>query len=216
MELIDHSHSIRMLENGVAVYAAGFYNNFLRAHFSAYKFEGKSYFCEAFTRLLEDHIRRYPELRRADYLACVPMYPRQETVRGYNAIGMIAEQLAVRMDLPLVQLVRKTRPAKEQNKLTRPERAVNLDSVYASAAEASCFRYERLSIGKTGGMKRVHGRLSCAEFSKMSGILLDDLITTGHTLRAVLDQLSAYDLDLNAVVLATAHRRRDPEERREK
>lgn len=214
--LLDLTRSRQQLEgerSSFIVHAAGFYNNFLKRHFAAYKFEGRSCFRDAFSNLMREHIQECRALSDVRYLSYIPMYPRQRMLRGYNPIGMITEKLACDMALPIVRLLCKGRPAKEQNKLTRIERLTNLGSTYESAETDGGFRFEYCEASEFWTRVSARGRIEADALRGVKGLLLDDFITTGQTLRSVMDVLADYDLDLQVAVLATAHRVADAPER---
>ena len=91
-----------------------------------------------------------------DGVAWVPMSPEKLRARGYNQSELLARYLARELGLPPLPLLRQTRQTQPQHSLSRPQRADNVRNAYAASQEA---RGRRV-------------------------LLVDDIVTTGATLRA--------------------------------
>ena len=99
----------------------------------------------------------------ADLVTFVPMHPRRRRRRGYNQAELLARGLAARMDLPCEAVLRRTRNARQQARLNRRQRLENLKGGFACD-------------GTVAG-RRV--------------LLVDDVCTTGATLRVCAQALRA-------------------------
>jgi competence protein ComFC len=107
--------------------------------------------------LLADYIRSNPLPGEA--LVCVPLHPRRLRERGYNQSSLLARELGVRIDLPVIEdcLIRV--------KQAQPQvRAVGAEERRRNVADAFVCRDERVS-GK-------------------QIILIDDVCTSGATLES--------------------------------
>lgn len=104
---------------------------------------------------------RYPELHESEVLVPVPLYRGMLRKRGYNQADLLAQELgraAGREVLPgLLLRPRKTKP---QARLNRKDRFMNLAGAFTIPS---------------GGLAQLRGR---------SVLLIDDVCTTGATLRA--------------------------------
>lgn len=97
----------------------------------------------------------------------VPLHPRRERERGYNQSALLAEAVAASLGVPCVRAVRRTRATAQQARLRAHERAANLSGAFV--ADAS-----RVPAGAV--------------------LLVDDVLTTGHTLLACRGALEAAGL----------------------
>lgn len=94
----------------------------------------------------------------------VPLHPRRERERSFNQAALIARSVATALEVPCVPALRRTRATAQQARLHSQERATNLAGAFT--ADPS-----RLPAGPV--------------------LLLDDVLTTGHTLLACRDALRA-------------------------
>ena len=86
----------------------------------------------------------------------VPMSPEKRRRRGYNQSQLLAKSLAKELHLPCWDLLEQVRETATQHELSRAERADNVRGAYRARAEAAGQRL----------------------------LLVDDIVTTGATLRA--------------------------------
>ena len=108
-------------------------------------------------RLLWEFSQEFFQERRVDVVSYVPMYPEDRRERGYNQSRLLAESFALQAGLPMRALLRKTVRTKKQHDLSGEERRQNLKKAYT------------LREG--------------AEVKGKSLLLIDDVITTGSTVR---------------------------------
>lgn len=99
--------------------------------------------------------RALPADFKADAVTWVPLSKGSLKNRGYDQSELLAREIARTLGIPCIAALEKVRETDEQHKLPRARRASNVEGAYAAAAEAA---------GK---------RL----------VLVDDIVTTGATLR---------------------------------
>jgi ComF family protein len=122
----------------------------------ALKFERHDFLDDALSGLLEEVLRERGDLA-FDAIVAVPMSRRKERRRGYNQAELLARALSRRVAIPcdMALLTRRGERAM-QSALPRRERAANVRGVFVATP-----RVEKLSI-----------------------LIVDDICTTGETLRA--------------------------------
>ena len=97
-----------------------------------------------------------PDVRCADLVVPVPLYPRRRRERGYNQSALLAERLARRMGVPFAgRALRRLCPTPSQTRLTAAQRVHNVRGVFAVP------------------------RASRAKGARI--VLVDDVMTTGAT-----------------------------------
>src|SRR5699024_9292647 len=90
---------------------------------------GAAYMKDGFADMLEPKCRLFEVV---DGVCFIPMTARAERKRGYNQARLLAQELAERLNLPLLPVLIKTKDTKEQKSLTRRERENNLKSCFAA------------------------------------------------------------------------------------
>lgn len=128
-------------------------------------------------------------------LVPVPMHPRRLATRGYNQATLLAQELArISRRVCLPRLLRRARETEQQVGKSRSERLENLSGAFALAARTPGSAWPRAA--------RVHGRVA-------SVVLVDDVITTGSTVRACAQALAAGGVAV-AAILALASAEPEP------
>ncbi len=122
---------------------------------------------------------RWPEAEW-DALVYVPSPLRRRLARGFEPAGLIARRAAERLGLPCVRALRVRKSVKEQKGLSLPERRKNVRGV---------FEVDRPAVRG----KRV--------------LLVDDVMTTGATLRQVAKVLKRAGAEVHAATVAMVVRR---------
>lgn len=113
----------------------------------------------------------------ADGVAFVPLWEKDRAARGYDQSGLLAKEMAACLGLPLVEALQKTRKTQVQHQLSKALRAENVRGAYRAE-------------------KPVAGRRL---------LLVDDIVTTGATLRACAEALyQAGAAEITAVCAANA------------
>lgn len=136
--------------------AWGEYRGPLERLLHALKFERHDFLDDALAGLLEETLRARGDLA-FDVVAAVPMHSSRERRRGYNQAELLARALARRIGIRCEPaLLRRTGAARAtQSTLPKRQRAANVKGAFAA--------------GDAGGK---------------SVLLVDDICTTGETLRA--------------------------------
>lgn len=129
------------------------------AAIKALKFKRKLYYVPALTDLLSDACHRLPT--GIDAVLPVPLHWRRRWVRGFNQAEELARPVARRLDVPMIYDVVRYRATEYQSGLSATARNRNLRNAF-----------------------RVRSPLSYGHV-----LIVDDVITTGATLRQVASQL---------------------------
>jgi len=125
------------------------------AAIKAFKFDRKLYYAPAFAEMLSSSRNILP--CDIDAVLPVPLHWRRKAIRGFNQASEIARPVAKLLNVPLVQGVHRHRATPFQSGLAARDRARNLRGAFEA-------KY-RLS----------HGHV----------LIVDDVITTGATMRAL-------------------------------
>ncbi len=105
----------------------------------------------------------------------VPVFHRKRFDRGYNQAEEISRGLSSALKVPVKKLVSKKKHTGSQTKLTREERIVNVQGSFSVSSEISSY-----------------GSIA----------LVDDVITTGSTLKEICHEMTAMKSELNIVILS--------------
>ena len=105
--------------------------------------------------MVQSILESYPSVN-FDLITCVPMHKKRLTERGYNQAELLARECAKIMNIPYFDTLEKFKENREQHSIKASERAKNVKGVY---------------------------RIIDKELVRDKNILIiDDIITTGHTL----------------------------------
>lgn len=141
--------------------AWGVYAGPLAALVQTFKYDRHDFLDDVLAGLLEEVLRARGDLA-FDAIVPVPMHPAKVRRRGYNQAALLGRALASRIGVPVKPLLAKTTDRGTQSSLTRRERAENVRGSYVASDAAG-----------------------------LSLLLIDDICTTGETLRACASQLVA-------------------------
>ena len=72
-----------------------------------------------------------------DGVVPVPMHPKRRRDRGYNHAALLAAQVAGQLDLPLLDVLSRTRDTRQQARLSDAERMSNLENAFALAGDVA-------------------------------------------------------------------------------
>lgn len=134
----------------------GEYRGGLAKLLHALKFERHDFLGDALASLLEETLRTRGDIA-FDAIVAVPMSRKRERRRGYNQAELLARALAHRVGIPYsASILRAAADRSTQSALSRPERSANVRSAFLATAEAS----------------------------GAAILIVDDICTTGETLRA--------------------------------
>ena len=121
-----------------------------------YKFNEKSYLYKTFVNFLLKNEKIFENIKKYDKIIPVPISKKRNKERGYNQSRLIAEEIANKTNLELVNnCLIKTKNIIEQSKLNKEDRQQNIQGVYS-------LQNERL-------------------ITKQKILLVDDIYTTGST-----------------------------------
>ncbi|MBR2290259.1 MAG: ComF family protein [Clostridia bacterium] len=140
------------------VFCGSFYKGVMRAKIHSFKFHQRAYLYKYFIEacLYSPKMKKF--LKGYDLIAYVPMHYKKEQKRGYNQAKLLAEELGRKLDIPVMECLEKKVENKTQSSLSEAERSKNVEKVYS-------FKNDRDIQGK-------------------NMILVDDILTTGATIRA--------------------------------
>lgn len=145
-----------------SVRAACAFEGVVRKAVHAFKYRGQTVLGPLLAQLLLHALELRPV--EAQAIVPVPLHPSREQERGYNQAAVLARHLATASGLPVQEsTLRRTRPTTPQVELSAAERRANLRDAFVCAEPALV---ERRAI-----------------------LLVDDVTTTGATLRACADAL---------------------------
>jgi len=162
-----------------SVYSYGSYQESLRQLIHLFKYSKIESLAQPLSRLL---IRALPLDRNFDAVVAMPMHWRKHWERGFNQAELLAGPVAKRFGLKLSRNLRRSRYTEPQASLTETARRANL---------RDSFRVVK--------PEQISGRRV---------LLIDDVFTTGATLRAATTALkSAGASHVSALTLARVDRR---------
>jgi ComF family protein len=162
-----------------AVYSYGSYEGALRKLIHLLKYGG----VRPLSRPLGEFLTRVlPREERFDLIVAMPLHWRRRWERGFNQAGLLAREIARRWNLPVQNVVRRTRPTAPQAGLTHAKRRANVSGAFA--------------------VKRG------ARLDGMRVLLVDDVLTTGASASACARALKrAGAKHVALIALARADRR---------
>jgi len=144
-------------ESGFLLFAYADYSGPLKEIIKQFKFKGITAPAEQFARLIVDRFGPWLESFDADLLVPIPLYRTREYTRGYNQAALFAIQLGELLTVPVDEtLIVREKSRKPQAKLEASDREDNIKDVFRACES-------------TETVKRL--------------ILIDDVVTTGATIR---------------------------------
>lgn len=129
----------------------------------AFKYNGRRSAARAAGEWMASAFARFPELGRVDAVVPVPLHPARRRQRGYNQAALIAEAFAARLDLPVVDQLRRMRETPPQWSLDRKAREENVRGAFCV--------------------------LKASEIKGLNALLVDDVFTSGASLEACAEAL---------------------------
>nr|WP_072514923.1 ComF family protein [Ndongobacter massiliensis] len=188
------------------VYTVAFYNNFLRALFARYKFEEQSFFEPTFAAILGETAARFADLNPHPWATFIPLERRKEIRRGANPAEALCRGFCKSGRRLFVPLLTKRGAAREQNKIDSVERARNVQGIFSVVLPERAVSAARWDE-KTGRFQPVH--VPMALLQQTPGVLVDDFVTSGNTLREAEQTLRSAGILVDALVLAAASQQPD-------
>jgi ComF family protein len=139
--------------------AVGIYRGKLRHLLLRFKFKGMWQLAQPLAALLAWQIKRRPFAFLPQAIVSVPLSPQKERKRGYNQASLLAQSLAVRLQLPCYsQALHKTSDTLPQTRLKHKARRENLRHAFALNDSDYARKLEHKTV-----------------------LLVDDVLTTGTT-----------------------------------
>ena len=126
-----------------------------------------------------------PENLQADYIIPIPLHWTRYAQRGFNQSTEIARVISKQTQVPMIQLLKRKKRTKFQSRLSKDQREHNLDDAF--------------------DLKRWYGYRDLSFLEQKNIILIDDLCTTGATLKSAAQSLLPLKpLSLTAIVACRA------------
>lgn len=134
------------------------YNELIHKIFMKIKYGSK----KAYIKTLMEIVFNCEEFSKVDfsqikYITYVPMTIKNELKRGFNQSKIIAEILSKKINIPVIDLIKKNKETKNQTGLNRKERLINVKNSFVLNEQN-------------------------IELNDMSILITDDICTTGSTL----------------------------------
>lgn len=138
-------------------YTAPFsYNDIFADAVKRFKFNGRTYYAEKLAEQITNAVRENFDSIHFDCVTCVPMHKNQLKERGYNQSELLARNVAKQLKVPYEALLIKHKENLPQHSLTTSQKRDNVKGVY-----------------KAVNTDKIKGN---------NILVIDDIITTGHTL----------------------------------
>lgn len=157
----------------------GYYGGVLKELILKFKYKNDFTAGDILAELLEEYIEE-----KFDYkeyiIAYIPLSKKSKKARGFNQCEYIARRIAGNLEIEAVELLIKVKETKEQKKLKKDERFENI----------------RGAFGVKKGINIRNKKI----------ILIDDVTTTGATLKEAGELLKKFDIgDIKLLTLAKSH-----------
>lgn len=160
------------------LYAYGHYLDPFKEIIIQFKFKGLTRVINYFSDCLAEKYQKELNALSDCVLIPIPLHPSHLARRGYNQAEIFAEALSKRLDLPMAtDLLHRVRGKKQQARLTPADRVKNIKGVFELGEEP----LEQKNI-----------------------IIVDDVVTTGSTLKEAIKTLEREGYRVKAAI-ALAH-----------
>ncbi len=159
-EALPHHDPLVQTQNGLGVVSPLYYRGEAERLVKDLKFHNKQYMAQAMGRLMGEACRSVGW--QADALVPVPLHTTRQRERGFNQAQLLAEHMRPIFPAPVeAGWLKRIRPTEQQAMLQGPQRRANVYGAFWASEQA-------------------RGKTVC---------LVDDVITTGATLRECADML---------------------------
>lgn len=115
------------------LYCALYYDGLVPNGIARFKFQQRPRLHKLFAELMMEHMEWSLREEHCDLVVCVPMHKHRQALRGYNQAQLLAKELAVQLEIPYGDCLKKVRKSKEQHKLSRAQRRTAQKDSYACA-----------------------------------------------------------------------------------
>lgn len=160
---LDNKYLFKKIDNDFFNYliCGTIYKNKTKIQIHNFKFHEQSYLHKYFIELILNNRSIYEFLKKFDYITYIPMTKNKKLLRGYNQAELLALELGKRLDIKVVKLLEKFKENKTQSSLLKEERVKNVQDIFEfyNEQKASLFVHKNI-------------------------ILIDDIFTTGSTVRS--------------------------------
>lgn len=167
------------LNKGLSCYSGALYEGYYRKQILKFKFKGKSKKAKEFADFIYDSLSFMLSKDEFDLITFVPMTASGKKKRGYNQSELIAKEVGLLCGLDVEELLVKTKENLPQRQMKSEDRRTNVKDVFD------------IKIEKENSIK--DKRI----------ILIDDIMTTGSTLKECADVLYKMGAD-RVVAVCTA------------
>lgn len=171
----------------LSVYAACSYDDPVKSLIFK-KFSHDTLACKQLANLMIDFVPF--DFIKADYLIPVPLHWSRFAWRGYNQADLIAKQLSKKLNIPKLNIVKRKNRTIFQSKLRTDERQKNV---------ANVFSIKRNFINPWTLNNKINNPIKDKHI-----VIIDDLFTTGATVKSVAKTLS--ELQPASICIAVACR----------
>lgn len=148
------------------------YKGIIREKLIQYKFNEKSYYADFFNYILIKYANKNRIFEKYDIIIPVPISKKKERIRGHNQVTLILKNIKKVDDKILIKI----RDNKTQSKLNKQERVHNVKNVYCVINE------QKIKNRKV--------------------LLIDDIYTTGETVKECCKTLSKYTKEIDVLTIA--------------
>lgn len=147
-----------------------------------FKFRNKTSYTKALASFMLEGYKKYLSKESFDYIIPIPITQKRKKERGYNQAELLAQELSVLTGVPCkTDILIKAKDCKDQHNLKSSEREANVKGVFSVQ--------------------------NPSELKGMKILLVDDIVTTGHTLSEAAKTLKkAKTSKVSAIVVASAKR----------
>lgn len=165
--LTDHcGQCLRNAPKFYKIYALFAYEEPIRTFISAFKFHHQLHYARLFSTLLGNRITQqwYVGETLPQLIIPMPLHPERMRTRGYNQALEMAQPLAKLLQLPIRHPCQRQKPTRAQTELSAQQRASNVRRAFV--------------LKQPVGVQHV--------------AILDDVVTTGHTINALCRALNPH------------------------
>ncbi len=136
------------------VYSAVYYEDPMSMGVHNFKFYNKSHLCKPFAAMMMNQMGEKLKAENCEIVTAVPMHPIRKRIRGYDQSELLAKEIAKLMKLPYEPCLKRVKLTKIQHTMDRQQR-------------------------KTAQI----GSFACSKLHGEKILLIDDVFTSGATLR---------------------------------